>query len=607
MDKSARKQHQKPAGRITKTMKEKSVLVVFGRTLPEKTQRWWRQWDIVVASKRLGSEIKEHRTAFVDLDTLIGPGSIYEASALLEELSYLKRDDGTRISKSFLYKGYELWWTHYDDFFHYFCLPYTQYKDLLSYLKDFQEVYFYRPPFRNLFIYYLQAYGSITHTLSEQSLKSPSFLPFGVFLQILITCLCIPVLAVKRSRLMVYIGDKFEKDKDYDFRMKFIYEELRKKQIPFVEFIRSLESWKIILQHAFVRRRPIIYTEGVAFTGRFLSILSGGHRRTKKKFETLYFSSSINSEVRFKFLVATHYFRTVSDDMWSIRILQYILRCIGVRTAAIDKASSRNFCTVLGCKLNRISTVGILHGVASRHYNVYDFMPGFDGEKQLSVDTYGLWSEWWKEYYVKNSKAYKPEQLHVSGLMRPLEKRNTPSTLSNELQKNDVPIKVLLVPGELSNPKEIMPYLQSLMNAKDISFFLTFRPYRDGFKNWLIENDPQIIEKIGKDKILLGDIHDVIAQCDIVVGTYSTAVLEALLSVKPLVFFSTKKWGDYFNLKNYNSEYKFFAENPRELIDCVIRNRDVSSDTLKKLQERFFGDPYINGSKWVVEQLEKFL
>ena len=568
--------------------KNRSVLVVFDDALPRGLTE---KYDEVITPDRLKD--------FVE------PGNIYEASAFAEELSRLKLPDGTRVSKSFTYKGYELWWMHYSSLFLYFCLPYTQYKKLLDCLKSFQNVYFYQPPYKSLFSYYLEAHGCKMNVLREPGFKSPSFLPFGILLQILITFLCLPVLVVRKRHLMVFIGDKFEKSQDYDFRMKFIYQELRQRNTPFVEFIRSLESWKTVLRHVFVRKRPVIYSEGIAFLGRFASVISGGHYRAKRKYGANTFASQ-TPEARFKLLVATQHLLSAYDDIWAIRIMKWILRAIGVKVAFFTASMERNFHSVLGCKLNAIPTVGILHGVASKHYIVYDFLPAFDGEKMLSVDKYGLWSEWWREYYIKNSKAYRPEQLYISGPMRPLERKNVQST-SIELQKKDGPIKVLLVPGELSNPKEIIPYLLSLMDAKDISVYITFRPYRDSFENWLKQNNPQIIEKIGKEKILLGNIHDVISQCDVIVGSYSTGTLEALLQLKPIVFFYTQKWGDYYGLKEYDKNSSFFAENPTELIEKIKKVRSIPSDTLKDLQERYFGDPYKNGSKWVVDQLEASL
>jgi len=568
-------------------MKKKSVLVVFGEEFPKGDLS---QYDAVIA----GEELKK----------FIEPGSIYEASNFLEEISRLKLADGSRLTKSVVYKGYELWWIHYDSLFLYFCLPYTQYRKLLDYLKSFQNIYLYNPPYKALFSCYLKAHGRNMLILRKLNLKSPSFLPLGIFFQIFITLLCLPILIIKKRHLMIFIGDKFEKLRDYDFRMKFIYQELRQRNLPFVEFIRSLESWKTVLQHVFKRKRPIIYSEAVAFVGRFMSILSGGRRRGKRKSDIYTFSLETDPEMRFKFLIATQYFLTIYDDIWTIRIMKWILRAIGIKAAFIPAASERNFSAVLSCKLNAIPTIGILHGVASRYYNGYDFLPGFDGEKMLSVDKYGLWSEWWKEYYLKNSKAYRPKQLYVSGPMRPLEKGNgnsAPSILSKSES-----IKILFVSEQLAIPHEVIPYLETLLQQSDIKVIITFRQYRDGFKDWLTQHMPQVLRH-SNIKIARDNLQTAIQSCDVAVGSHSTAVLETLLQLRIPIFFRTQKYGDYYNLKEYDKKCSFFAENPEELIEKIKKARSVSIDTVKNLQERYFGDPYKNGSKWVVDQLEDIL
>ncbi len=577
---------------------KKTALVVFGEELP----REWRRFGTVIASKKLQPALQAHGAAFIDLGTLVGPGSIYEASALLEELSYLKLADGTRITKSFLYKGYELWWIHYDDLFIHFCLPYTQHKKLLEYLKSFESVDFYRPPFKSLFSCYLQAHGVRTTMLREPGLKSPAFLPFGVFLQMILTLLFLPVLMISRRRLMVYTGDKFEKDKDYDFRMRFVYEELRRKEIPFVEFIRGLQPWGTVLQHAFTRRRPVIYPDAVAFVGRFVSILSGGQSRARREFGAHRFSSEPDSEKRFKLLVATQYLLGVYDDIAAIRIMQSILRVIGVKAAFITAASGRNFHAVLGCKLNAIPTVGIMHGVASRHYNVYEFMPGFDGEKMLSVDEYGIWSEWWKAHFKEYSKAYKPGQVYVSGPMRPLLKRYDESaqTASNGA------LRVLFVSEEMAVPQEVLPYLNRLLQQKDIELTLKFRPTKDGFEQWLLQHEPDILKR-ENIRIVKGSMQDAIEHADVAVGCQSTGVLEALLQLKAPLYFRTQKWGDYYSLKEYDKQHSFFAESPEELVEKIRNVRSVPPEALKDLRKRYFGDPYKNGSAWVVDRLQKYL
>ncbi len=585
-------------------MKNKSALVIFGEELPRGWQQSRRQYEVVVAQKKFQQEVETAGLEWVDLGTLIGPGSIYEASAFLEELSHLKLPDGSHLTKSCIYKGYELWWINYSTLFHNFCLPYTQHKKLLAYLKDFQTVSFYRPPFRSLFACYLQAHECEVTILRAPGFKSPSFLPFGVLVQIGITLLSIPVLAIQRRRLMVYTGDKFEKDKDYDFRMRFIYEELRQRKIPFVEFIRGLESWKTVLAHAWKRGRPVIYSDAVTFIGHFISILSGGQHRAWREFGTQIFTSEKDPETRFKLSVATQYLLTVYDDIWAIRIMKWILHAIGVRAAIIPVASERSSHAVFGCKLNAIPTVGILHGVASPHYNVYDFLPGYDGEKMLSVDRYGLWSEWWKEYYLKNSQAYTPEQLYISGPMRPMLRMPVSSPVPRPISGS---VKVLFVSEQVAVPAEALPYLRALLDMKEVSMYVTFRPYRDGFEEWLKKNHPDILERVGEDHIIRSGIHNAIVNCDVVVGSYSTAVLEALLQLKTPIFYDTKKWGDYFSLDNYDPRYTFFAKKPEELIDLIMKSKEIPVDTLKKLQKRFFGDPYKNGSKWVVEQVEQVL
>src|SRR3989344_7852123 len=74
---------------------------------------------------------------------------------------------------------------------------------------------------------------------------------------------------ISRPGLMIWVGDKFDHLHDDDFRMKFIYEELRKRKIPFVEFIRSLEKWPVVLRDAWKRKRPVFYSAAVVFLIHF--------------------------------------------------------------------------------------------------------------------------------------------------------------------------------------------------------------------------------------------------------------------------------------------------------------------------------------------------
>jgi hypothetical protein len=221
----------------------------------------------------------------------------------------------------------------------------------------------------------------------------------------------------------------------------------------------------------------------------------------------------------------------------------------------------------------------------------------------LSVDKYGLWSEWWREHFIKHSDAYKPEQLYVSGPMRPLgtQKKSDPTPASKKGR-----VRVLFISEQVAVPEEVMPYLYKLLKQKDIELTIKFRPYRDGFERWLLKNEPQVL-KMSHVRIVKGAMQEAIQNSDVAVGCQSTGVLEMLLQFKVPIYFRTQKWGDYYDIKNYNRKHSFFAENPGELIEKIKNAKNIPVKYITDLRERYFGDPYKNGSQWVVEQMEKIL
>jgi hypothetical protein len=472
-------------------------------------------------------------------------------------------------------------------------------------LKMYDEVHFFEPPFASLFKCYLGAFDRKVEIIKGSVGGNPSPLPFGVFVQILLTILFVPLLMLMRRKILVSTGDKFETGRDHDFRMRFIYESLREKKLPFIEFVRSLEPSHIILKHAYTRRRPVIYTEAVVFIGRFLSILTLGHWRARKAFGPSVLTPINDPELRFKLAVATQYLLTVYDDVISIRIMKWITRAIGVRAAIIPATTERNFHTVLGCKLNKIPTVGILHGVASRHYNLYEFMQGFRGEKRLSVDRYGVWSKWWQEYFEKYSDAYATDQVFVSGPMRPIQNLNREPVV--EAAPSGGRLRVLFVSEVVAIPEEVIPYLEVLLSTKDFDLYIKFRDTHDSFEAWLENHRPDILKAVGPQRILKGTMHEAIKSCDITVGCQSTGVIEAVNLDKPFVFFQTKKWGDYFDMKTFDPKHRLFAENPTDLLAVIRESKNIPKEVLGEIRNKFFGDPHMNGSAWVVNQVEHYV
>ena len=563
----------------------KSVLVIFGKDLPKKSKKWWQQFDKVLGSR--------------EIEELTDPGSVQEAYDLVNKISRMTLADGSRLSKLINYQGYELWWIDYDSIYEQFCLPYTQYRRLLEYLNDFDKIYLYQPPYADLFLYFLRAYNRQCTELKSFSAKLRKWLlPGGIFVQLVLSAMFLAPLIISRPKIMFLTNDYFNPPYHYDFRHKHIYQELEKNKIHFVQFIKSLQPWPTVLKHAWQRKRPVIYSEVIIYF-IFEKLRLFEKKEDKNLIDSLR-SSGVNPKERFWLAVSTHYLKdNIRVTRWSFNVMRCLLRLIGVRSAIFGSAGNKTFHEVLGCKLAGIPTVGIQHGATPRYFFVSDFMPEFDGEKSLSVDKYGVWSEWWREYYIKNSRAYQKDQLYISGSPRPLEK----GTIPNELPvSKNAHLSVLFVSQQLDEPKEVMPYLLTLLNEKDFTVFLKFRPQVDRFEEWLKKNEPSLLERV---KILKGNIHEATLKSQVVVGSCSTAVLEGLVQLRPVVFFRTQKWGDYFNIKDFGGRGCFFAENPKELLSLIKKSPATSREELIKLRERFFGNPYQNGAKWLVEQAIK--
>lgn len=568
---------------------QKSALVVFGKTLPANTA----EYEVVFASKELERTVPRG-VRFEPLEILLSPGSVQEASEVARKASLITTRDGARVAKSVLFKGYELWWTHYDEMYYKFCLPYTEYRPLLERLAQYRAVHLYAPRAATLMRYYLEAHGCRCSVEAEQPRR---LLSASMWLQVALNVPFVLWLKLRAPMLMLTTSDLFDPPRDHDFRLRYIYEELYKRQLPFMECVRSVERWSTMLAHAWRRRRPVLYTRALVEFA-YLITRRGGRAAVVR---TRAVGPAHNDpESMFLFLLATHYLQYAQGDIWAIRLFQRLFRFIGLRVGIVNGANSRNFPELLAAKLAEMPVVGVLHGAPAQSYVVFEFMPQYDGKKSLAADRYGLWSTWWREYFIAHSKVYKPGQLFVSGPMRPIVGEDAPHVRGKKY-------KVLFASEQLAAMQEVMPYLDTLLVRDDIIVYFKFRSYRDGFKEWLLANRPDVLTKIPPEQILTGTMGEAISATDVVVGSHSTGVLEALLYLRPFIFYKTKKWGDYFDLKMRIPQHDLYAESPEELTNYITKSRDVPEAFLLRLREQFFGDPRQNGSAWVVDQAQDLL
>ena len=88
--------------------KKGSVLVVFGNDLPAKKGQWWKQFDIVIAPKKLEAKILQCGLSYIDLNSLVDPGNVQQ---LREAIILLAHNQNLRNSMG--KKGKRLWTTRH--------------------------------------------------------------------------------------------------------------------------------------------------------------------------------------------------------------------------------------------------------------------------------------------------------------------------------------------------------------------------------------------------------------------------------------------------------------------------------------------------------------
>lgn len=583
------------------TFDNRAVLVVFGDSLPRRVRR---EVSTIIAPASLAGEVRARGLDFVDLDSLIDFGNIYEAAAFTERLTQITLPGGQRLTELVTFRGYELWWIHYDAFYYNFLLPLTQYRRLLEKLIEFSEVQLYGVPNLPLFRYYLEAYGVRCVDLQHWGAR---ILWWKCLLReifdSLFSFLALILLKNKGAKVLLHpcFGDLLDYPHDYDFRMRRVFEELRARNIPFVEIVRSTQPLRVMLQHARIRRRPVIYSSSlVTLIYRVGDVLSGRGNLQRKVVQQM---AGRPPEERFLARVAMHYQRNPRNPVVAIRSMSAILRWLDIRVAFVLHPSARSLHELIACRLNNIPTVGIQHGAGKRTYLVSEYMAGYEGACSLGTDVFGCWSEYWYDEYRQYSRVLRPEQLQIAGHLRPVPAELL-SSGEQQLHDSDV-IRVLHVSDTIVDPREPLPYLRALVADPRLRVTIKARPMiKDRLVAYLRDHAPDVFSQV---EVVTGDIHQAITRSDVVVGCYSTAVLEGLLQLKPLVFFNTQRWGDYYEFQAIEAAHGFFAKSPEVAPECVRAVLQTPRETLEQLRDYFWGDPTRDGGKWLVDQIERLL
>jgi hypothetical protein len=481
-------------------------------------------------------------------------------------------------------------WAFYDRFFHDIALPYTRYQSLLLQCSGASKLETKNLP-SDLFplIKYLCSHHQIPWVDRPQktSVKSYSTAFLHGLWRIFLGLYSMGSLAYlishkSQRRIAVWTGDYISGKTNLDPRLGDLEPQLQAHDFQAIPFIRSTGvSAKNSLKNFFVRKGPLIYYEcldDIFFSCRTLKKANfTGQDWIETAFYGLYRETACSIEKR--------------TQVW-----KYLFQKMHLKSFIPWFLSSRTASLLWAAKDAKIPSIGFMHGVSVISFMGHEFMKEYKGEP-IGTDYFGTWSELWKDYFDKNSRIYPNGAIEISGPLKNLPFTKIPAKNSSEK------IKVYFVAEAHLPVKEIVPYLQALMPHPKYELYFKIRPFgRDKF--WQAFLKHPLYDK-NRFYLISTPTPQCFSDADVVIGTHSTAVLEALAMNKPFLFFNTKKWGDYFGRHFFgNQQNQFWVSGPDEIVEKIeALLADPESLGLAQLHNKLFGDK--SGSAWIIEKLKQ--
>ncbi len=533
---------------------------------------------ITSKSEKLNFDSSKEKVLYIE--DYVEFSSVTEARKLTDKLFSNNAD----FIAEYDYKGYKVTWSWYSDVFQ-FCIKYLEIERLVQTVDTLGiqrlKIGNISPQYRKVLELYFFNKNITSNALESELLLNIKQILFNA-VTLLFSMVSMSFFILRPGvNIGTYTGDFVYKNTKSDFRLNHLYEKYKENNIQYIEFIRNTKIKNFFI-NIFKRRRFAIYYTSIIF---FVDLFT---KKTRYNREPKDFYQSV--------LYSYHHANIVLKK--STLIIEKILKILRIDNFVLISFSSRIAPLAIASKSLDIKTIGIMHGLQQKNYAVYEFMQSYYENKKIGCDVYGVWSEYYLEYFRKYSKISTKDSFQFSGLLRPVKNM---SQVSSFKRISEDRIKVLLISEPLVSVLEIIPYIKHMLGNNDIEVSIKVRPMvRDSYYEDLKSELPCIKHL----NVFSGDIQEVGKNFDVFVGSYSTAVIEASLVGKISVLLNTKKWGDYFDIDTLISNKSLLVKNPDALNNHIFSRveNEQSFGTIGLVKDRFFGDDR-DGAQWIVNQL----
>jgi hypothetical protein len=554
--------------------------------------RWLfsRAYQKLYRNQKHNSVFFAHTYKTVSLDSYI---CVVNYHSLAKDFDQYFLDSGLLNDPIYMYKKMNLSCAFYRD---YYQMYYTmvQYNNLLKviemgekivirvgdpYLRRVLTVYRQRG-FKNVEIYgrRYQILRNIASEVVKLCLNISTLFRHSVFF-----------FSSKKSKMCaVHTSNNFGPTGKFDYRIGDVVTPLIKARNPILFLIRTNHGPLKIIKNHFLRDVPCIYTDSII---KFCEAIACCNPLLKKDGNNL--KADLKSQVVFERL---------SHGLPGIRLaimtLGYIFQKTNISVMFCPDSSERSILELAACRQRDIMTIGTQNGTEWDFFQVHKFVkPVSVGLEYMAHDKFGVWSEGWLQYFVRNSNVYSKENLHVSGFYR--HKAKPYKALYGPNKKID---KILWLVENLTPVNEIFPYIEILIKNNFI-IYLKVRPQQKDAGDLTAE---KIMQKFGHQHFTIIDqpIEECVKDYDLALGCYTTALLDSGLGGVPVLILKTETWGDVFKLEFDQTVNRSYCRSPKELIDGI---RDVPLEAIQNFINLYAPDPYLSGSEWVVREINNNL
>ena len=506
-----------------------------------------------------------------------------QALSWIQWLNEARTEDGRRLPSLVIEDGYEVWWFVQDRLFTHFLVPYTRYERVVSWALEGATVVDPPPDLERLLRILTHAGESITvvHRAAKNTLRSWRRLLGAplVAMAAVASWLAAWYFRTRRRAVALYTVDIVSPGLRHDFRIDPIYRELERRDLSYGEFVHSLGGVGAV-QNFFRRRRLSIDMQATTMFESHPTVDMNSAASIRAGDMPI-------DRARFFCALAREGCRASSEAVRKYRVLRRLVRLHRPRFALVLDDSRHAHELVAACRSEGVYVVTYQHGLAFNRYFVGLMAYGFLDGKPHRANVYGLWSDYFRQRLLRDSRLYDASTTFVCGMLR------SPRLAVEAKDRTfEGRIRVVVISESKGRTEEVVPFVAQLLDREAYEVTLKLRPREQTPTQWR----PLLELGLGTSN---QSVYDAVRDCDVVLGTYSSVLYEAAFLLKPLVVVKTTA---PFGFELEQESLAELASSPDGIEQAVARAVALPLSELERRRAVLWGEGRVDGAHHLIEQ-----